>query len=78
VLALTVRSATRAVRVGLRRRLRLRFWTRPHGGEGPRAANALRDGLQDVHSTTNFEPTIFTTTPFMALSLSEAFWPLSS
>jgi hypothetical protein len=27
-------------------------------------------------STTNFEPTIFTTTPFMALSLSEASWPL--
>jgi hypothetical protein len=29
-------------------------------------------------STTNFEPTIFTTTPFIALSLSEASWPLSS
>jgi hypothetical protein len=27
-------------------------------------------------STTNFEPTIFTTTPFMALSLSEVSWPL--
>ena len=32
------------------------------------AANALRHGLQDVHATTNFEPTIFTTTPFIALS----------
>jgi hypothetical protein len=29
-------------------------------------------------STTNFEPTIFTTTPFMALSLPQASWPLSS
>src|SRR5262249_41691911 len=29
-------------------------------------------------STTNFEPTIFTTTPFIAHSLSEAPWPLLS
>jgi len=45
-------------------------------GLAPPTPSAM--ALRMSTSTTSFEPTIFTTTPFIALSLSEASWPLSS